>query len=81
MDIESLKINLADVGCNSSESEQIFQMCAGGNIKDALQMLKKYRCRLMDELHENGRKVDCLDFLIRRTTMEMKQADEQNGGI
>jgi hypothetical protein len=29
----------------------------------------------MDELHESGRKVDCLDFLIRNTEKEMKQAD------
>jgi hypothetical protein len=31
--------------------------------------------RLMDELHEKGRKVDCLDFLIRTTEKEMKQAN------
>ena len=38
--------------------------------------MKKDRCRLMDELHESGRKVDCLDFLIRSTEKEMKQAKQ-----
>ena len=50
-------------------------MCETGNMEGALRMMKKDRCRLMDELHECGRKVDCLDFLIRNTEKEMKQAD------
>ena len=38
--------------------------------------MKKDRCRLMDELHESGRKVDLLDVLIRVTEKEMKQANK-----
>jgi len=38
-------------------------------------MIRKNRCALMDELHENGRKPDCLDVLIRNMEKEMKQAD------
>lgn len=30
----------------------------------------------MDELHESGRKVDCLDFLICATEKEMDQANK-----
>ena len=44
-------------------------------MEGALMMMRKDRCRLMDELHESGRKVDCLDYLIRTTEKEMKQAD------
>lgn len=35
----------------------------------------------MDELHGSGRKTNCLDFLIRKTVKELKQADDENGGI
>ncbi len=49
-------------------------MYEAGNMDGALQMMKKDRCRLMDELHESGRKVDCLDILIRTTEKEMKRA-------
>ena len=74
MDIEKLKLGLADAGCLPDESDDILQMCASGNMKDALLKMRKNRCRLMDELHESGRKVDCLDFLIRQTEKEIKQA-------
>ena len=75
MDLKRLKQNLSDAGCCSDVSEDIISMCETGNMEGALRMMKKDRCRLMDELHESGRKVDCLDFLIRVTEKEMKQAD------
>lgn len=37
---------------------------------DALKALRRYRCRLMDALHESQERVDCLDFLIRRIGKE-----------
>ena len=79
--MEKLKKDLAEIGCSMEESSRILQLCESGNYKDALQIMKKNRCRLMDELHESGRKVDCADFLIRKTEKEMKQTDLQNGGI
>ena len=75
MDLKRLKQNLSDAGCCNEASEDIIRMCESGNMAGALQMMRKDRCRLMDELHESGRKVDCLDFLIRTTEKEMKQAD------
>ena len=75
MDLKRLKQNLSDAGCCKEITEDIIRMCKAGNMEGALQMMRKDRCRLMDELHESGRKVDCLDFLIRTTEKEMKQAD------
>ena len=75
MDLKRLKQNLSDAGCCKEITEDIIRMCKAGNMAGALQMMRKDRCRLMDELHESGRKVDCLDFLIRTTEKEMKQAD------
>ena len=75
MDVEKLKSGLADAGCASDETDDIAQMCMSGNMKNALHKMRKNRCRLMDELHESGRKVDLLDFLIRQTEKEIKQAD------
>ena len=69
------KQNLSDAGCSITTIDEITGMCESGNIEGALHLLRKDRCRLMDELHESGRKVDCLDFLIRNTEKEMKQAD------
>ena len=74
MDQKQLKRNLSDAGCCSKAAKDIIDMCETGNMEGALRMMKKDRCRLMDELHECGRKVDCLDFLIRATEKEIKQA-------
>ena len=35
--------------------------------------LKKERCRAMDEYHESGRRVDCMDYILRTIENEMKQ--------
>ena len=76
MERERLIQNLTDAGCNDEVKQKIVRFCGGGNLPDALHLMKQDRCRLMDELHETGRKVDCLDFLIRSTEEEMKQAKQ-----
>ena len=76
MEQEILIQNLTDAGCTGEVAQKIIQLCNDGNLPDALRLMKKDRCRLMDELHESGRKVDCLDFLIRSTEKEMKQAKQ-----
>ena len=71
MEQERLIQNLADAGCIGELAQKIMRFCGDGNLPDALQLMKKDRCRLMDELHETGRKVDCMDFLIRNTEKEI----------
>ena len=81
MNIEQMKVSLAYAGCSVSDVSEIIHMYETGSMKNALHMMRKNRCVLMDELHESGRKIDCLDLLIRRMEKEMKQADNENGGI
>lgn len=81
MEQKQLKQNLEDAGCTDEVAQKIMRFCGDGNLPDALQLMKKDRCRLMDELHETGRKVDCLDFLIRSTEKEMEQAKRLFGGV
>ena len=73
MEQKQLEKNLADAGCTRETTKDIIRMFESGNVEGALQIMKKDRCRLMDELHESGRKVDCLDYLIRATEKEMNQ--------
>ena len=72
MDYERMKQSLSDAGCGESVIKEIIRLSENGRIAEALQKMKKDRCRLMDELHESGRKVDCLDFLIRQTEKELQ---------
>jgi hypothetical protein len=41
--------------------------------------MKKDRCRLMEEMHECGRKVDRMDLLIRLTEKELEQTQIKGG--
>ena len=52
--------------------EKILRMWEEGDKKDALWLMKRDRCRLMEEMHDKGRKVDCLDLLIRNAEKELK---------
>lgn len=72
MDYERMKQNLSDAGCSETVIREIMALSKNGRIPEALQEMKRDRCRLMDELHESGRKVDCLDFLIRQTEKELQ---------
>ena len=72
MEIKGLKQNLSDAGCPDEVAKDIIKMCEAGNTEGALHLMKKDRCRLIQELHESGRKVDRLDFLIRSTEKEIK---------
>lgn len=74
MNLKRLKQNLSDAGCCKNTSDDIIRMCEAGNMEGALHMMRKDRCRLMDELHESGRKVDCLDYLIRTTENALKMS-------
>ncbi|MBO4498099.1 MAG: hypothetical protein J5739_07840 [Lachnospiraceae bacterium] len=72
MDYERLRQNLSDAGCGESVIQEIVSLSENGRFTEALQKMKKDRCRLIEELHESGRKIDCLDFLIRQTEKEMQ---------
>jgi hypothetical protein len=41
-----------------------------GQVQDAIKMLRKHRCGLMDSLHKSQWRVDCLDFLVWRMEKE-----------
>ncbi len=64
--------NLKDAGCGSQTIEKVCKLYNNGQVQDAVKMLRKYRCSLMDSLHESQGKVDCLDFLVRRMEKEKR---------
>lgn len=80
MDYEQMKQNLQDAGCSETVIQEIVRLSESGRVREALLKMRKDRCRLMDELHESGRKVDCMDYLIRQTEKEMK-VNHKTGGI
>ena len=73
MDKECLKQMLIDVGCDDEVMKKILNRLNSGNVKELLNLLKKEKCHVMDEYHESVRKVDCMDFMIRKIEKEINQ--------
>jgi hypothetical protein len=78
MDKEHLRQCLFDAGCRDEIAECILREFESGNLNEALKLMKKERCRAMDEYHESGRKVDCMDFVLRNLNSEISK---NSGGI
>jgi len=61
---EQIRGNLIDAGCDSSIIEQFESLDASGRQAEQERLLKCYRCQLMDRIHKEQKKLDCLDYLI-----------------
>ncbi|MBO4914986.1 MAG: hypothetical protein J5449_07245 [Oscillospiraceae bacterium] len=74
---EGIRNNLMDVGCPEDSAALVEQFYSAGHLDDALRQMRVIRCGLIDELHLSQRRVDCLDYLIRRIEKETKTTTER----
>ncbi len=56
--------NLIDAGCGGAFAEECAELILGGKTSSALNALSKHRRKLLDEIHTNQKRIDCLDHLI-----------------
>ena len=61
---EALIQNLRDAGCNEKAIADFLDCVRKDKEPESLRMLKKQRSRLLDAVHEEQRKIDCLDYLV-----------------
>ncbi len=56
--------NLKDAGC-SQEMIECFMGCMGqDNLNSRIRLMEEHRKCLLDKVHEEEKKIDCLDYLI-----------------
>jgi len=65
-ELERILAALKDAGCGNDALKTAEQVYRTGDAGALVRYLRKCRCGLMEELHESQRRVDRLDFLIRR---------------
>jgi hypothetical protein len=65
--LERIRVNLSDAGCDQAVIERAPRLYETGRSEELVKLLRRCRCGLMAELHENQRRVDRIDYLIRRT--------------
>ena len=64
-DIEKIIVNMGDAGCSSADIERVRSLHMAGLDDEIIKCLRRCRCDLIEELHMNQRRVDCIDHLIR----------------
>lgn len=63
---ESIIQNLRDAGCDEKTAADILDCVKNGEDPECFRLLKKQRSRLLDAVHREEKKIDCLDYLVYR---------------
>lgn len=70
---ENMIQNLKDAGCDVDMISDICRLYEAGELPDMIKILRRYRCHLMDDLHESQNRVDCLDYLVYQLEKGLKE--------
>lgn len=70
---EAIVRNLEDAGC-SPEDIECFLKCQGQEkTRDQMKLLAKHRCSLLEAVHEEQKRIDCLDYLVYQLEKQKKK--------
>lgn len=58
--------NLKDAGCEDDFIEKFIFALEKNQSKEVFLLLRRWRNNLLDEIHSNQYRLDCLDYLIRK---------------
>ncbi|MDE7156702.1 MAG: hypothetical protein K2O02_01870 [Lachnospiraceae bacterium] len=56
--------NLKDAGCSREIISSFMEDIRDDRTEEGMKLLTVHRRRLLDELHKEQKKIDCLDYLI-----------------
>lgn len=62
--LQAMIQNLKDAGCDDELIAQFSDLNTQSKTHEQLRVLAGYRQRLVEQLHQNQKRVDCLDYLI-----------------
>ena len=56
--------NLADAGCGAEVVRQCMALVQKQNQAELMRVLSHHRQTLLDTVHQNEKRIDCLDYLV-----------------
>lgn len=62
--------NLIDAGCKEDFIAEFMEALRKDNISKDLKLLQEHRRSLLDNLHKEQKRIDCLDYLVYTMTKE-----------
>ena len=77
MELQDMIGELSKLGCETDQEEIAERLYSEGQMDALVKCLKKFRCALVDEMHQSQRKVDKIDLIIRKAE---KETVERIGG-
>lgn len=75
MEIEELMKCMSDCGCDAVQTEAFLALKENCCKESCIRYLKRYRKQLMEQIHQMGHQVDCVDFIIR--DLEKQKEEEK----
>lgn len=71
MDLKMMIDSLYEIGLTDEQKRTARKLYDMGQNAELIRYLKKCRCGLVDEMHESQKKVDRIDYLIRKAEKEI----------
>lgn len=68
--------NLRDAGCSSSQIECFLDWQEEERTADQLSMLSEHRKQLLDNVHREEKRIDCLDYLVYQIERTCREPDD-----
>lgn len=69
-----LRENLRDAGCDLDTIRRCEVLAQGQKEAELMRILSQHRRALLDAVHQNERRIDCLDYLIYQIENQDKKA-------
>lgn len=70
---DSVIQNLEDAGCDPETVAQFIELGIEGNRQNQLKLLEQHRKNLLEKVHKNEKRIDCLDYLVFQMNREKKE--------
>ncbi len=67
---EAIIQNLKDAGCRSDTIDAFMDNLKTGRKSEGLKALDLHRRRLLEEIHQEQKRLDCLDYLVYQLKKE-----------
>ena len=68
-----LRENLKDAGCDPDMIRRCEVLAQGERRGELMRVLSQHRRALLDAVHENERRIDCLDYLVYQLEKQSKK--------
>lgn len=63
--------NLKDAGCDRETAERFITLEGTGDTQEQLKLLSIHRKWLLDRIHSEEKRIDCLDYLVYQIQKNM----------